>query len=335
MSMISPAIRIQELDDGQLEEFVDLWATQKSKLYVRVERVGGANDKGRDVIGFLTRRRHEGDWHLYQCKRKTVGSKLGLPEALLELGKVFYHHSEGAYATLPTKIVFVSPRGIVGSLMTLLQNPSTIAAALIGNWDNYCKSKITNVPVPLTDRLKVLIDGYDFANVEYLTAPMIVKDPDARPALVKVLGLVPEEAPPGAAPDSIQPEELEYVDQLRRVYAEAAGIDIKTADDILLHADHSQHFRDQRNRFFDAEFFQRFHRDSTPPEALAAFREDVYHGVIDVHRQRHPSRLDRLDAVMRHASTLPAGLIGRVVRVPVKQGMCHHLANEGRMKWTP
>ncbi|MFH0302965.1 hypothetical protein AAFX91_38565 [Bradyrhizobium sp. 31Argb] len=51
-SMRSPAIRIQELDDSQLEEFVDLWASQKSKLYVSVERVGGANDKGRDVIGF-------------------------------------------------------------------------------------------------------------------------------------------------------------------------------------------------------------------------------------------------------------------------------------------
>jgi hypothetical protein len=149
--------------------------------YLTVERVGGANDKGRDVIGFLTPSRHEGDWHLFQCKRKTRGAKLKLPEALLELGKVFYHHSEGAYATLPTKIVFVSPRGIVGPLMTLLHNPSTVAPALIGNWDSYCRDKITNVPVPLTDELKALIDGYDFANVEHLTAPLIVKDPAARP----------------------------------------------------------------------------------------------------------------------------------------------------------
>jgi hypothetical protein len=71
-----------------------------------------------------------------------------------------------------------------------------------------------------------------------------------------------------------------------------------TADDILLHAERSQHFRDQRNRFFDAQFFERFHRDSTPLEALATFRDDVYHGVIDVHRQNHPSRLERLDAVI-------------------------------------
>jgi hypothetical protein len=59
-SMTSLAIRIQELDDDHLEEFIDLWATQKSQQYLTVERVGGANDKGRDVIGFLSRRRHEG-----------------------------------------------------------------------------------------------------------------------------------------------------------------------------------------------------------------------------------------------------------------------------------
>lgn len=333
--MTSLAIRIQELDDDHLEEFIDLWATQKTQQYLSVERVGGANDKGRDIIGFLSRQRHEGDWHLYQCKRKTLRTKLGLPEALLELGKVFYHHSQGAYGTLPTKIVFVSPRGIVGTLMTLLHNPSTMAPALIANWNGYCKDKITNVPVPLTDELKALIDGYDFTNVEHLTAPLIVKDPAAHAGLVKLLDVVPGEAPSGVTPDSIQPEELEYVDQLRRVYSEAAGVEIRTADEILLHAEHAQHFRDQRTRYFDAEYFQRFHRDSTPPEALAAFRKDVYHGVIDVHRQNHSSRLERLDAVMRHASTLPAGLISRVVRVAVKQGMCHHLANEGKMKWIP
>jgi len=334
--MTSIAVRLRELDDDQLEEFVDLWATQKSSQYLSVERIGGANDKGRDVIGFLTASKHEGPWHLYQCKRKTRGVKLGLPEALLELGKVFYHHSEGAYRTLPMKIVFVSPRGLVGPLLTLIHNPSTLRSALIDNWDKYCADGITRLAkVPLSGELKALIEGYDFSKVDHLSTTQIVKDPAARPALVKVLGLIPDEAPRGVAPDAIQAEELEYVDQLRRVYGEASGVNFQTADEILSHTHHGEHFRDQRTRFFDAQHFQRFHRDSTPQEALAAFREDVYHGVIDVHRQTHTNRLERVDAVMRHASTLPAGLIGRVVRVPVKQGMCHDLANEGRMKWIP
>jgi hypothetical protein len=39
--------------------------------------------------------------------------------------------------------------------------------------------------------------------------------------------------------------------------------------------------------------------------------------------------------VMKHAGQTPISLLGRETRVPVRQGMCHHLANDGRMKWIP
>ena len=68
-----------------------------------------------------------------------------------------------------------------------------MAPALIANWNEYCKDKITNVPVPLTDELKALIDGYDFTNVEHLTAPLIAKDPAAHVGLIKLLDVVPGE----------------------------------------------------------------------------------------------------------------------------------------------
>ena len=115
----------------------------------------------------------------------------------------------------------------------------------------------------------------------------------------------------------------------------AGGGTIMSFDDILAHVDHGEHFRDQRTRFFEAASFKRFHRDNTAPGAIGTFEDDVYHGVIDVHRDRHETLLRRVDAVMKHASILPVSLIGRTVRVPVKQGNCHHLANDGRLKWAP
>jgi len=325
-----------EIDDTQLEEFIELWVERRSENYDRIERIGAANDKGRDVIGFLTRARHEGPWHLFQCKRKTRGGKLGKSEALGELGKVFFHHRQGAYKTLPEKYVFVAPRGVVGSLIDLINNPSTLATALIDGWDEYCSKSITRREmVTLTSEIRVAIESFDFARVEYLTAPMLVKDNAAGPALSKVLGLMPEEAPAGEAPEVIQPEEAHYVDQLCHIYAEVSGIAFASTDDVLAHADHGDHFRDQRTRFFEAASFKRFHRDNTAPGVLTTFEDDVYHGVIEVHRDRHESLLRRVDAVMKHASILPASLIGRTVRIPVKQGICHHLANEGRLKWAP
>jgi hypothetical protein len=325
-----------EIDDTQLEEFIELWVERASQQYHRVERIGAANDKGRDVIGFLSAARHEGPWHLYQCKRKTRGGKLGKGEGLAELGKVFFHHCQGAYRTLPEKYVFVAPRGIVGSLMDLINNPSTLAAALIDGWDEHCANSITRrETTPLSAEIRAAIEGFDFSRIEHLTAPMLVKDKAAGPALSKVLGLLPDEAPAGSAPQTIQPEEAEYVDQLRHVYGQASGAAFVTADDVLAHADHGDHLRDQRTRFFEAASFKRFHRDNPAPGALVTFEDDVYHGVIEVHRDRHETLLRRVNAVMKHASILPASLIGRSVRVPVKQGMCHHLANDGRLRWAP
>ncbi|MCC4295891.1 MULTISPECIES: ABC-three component system protein [Brevundimonas] len=333
--MTSLAIRLSELDDGQLEEFVEVWVERRESKYTQVERIGGPNDKARDVIGFYTADRHEGDWDLFQCKRKTLGSKLGRNEALLELGKMFHHHTQGAYTTLPVNFTFVSPRGIVGPLMDLLNNPTTLKAALLADWDTACKAKITaGKETPLTAELRAAITGYDFSKVTGLTAPLIVKDEHAKPALVQILKEMPGHAPQGQAPDIIEYGETEYLGQLRVVYGEAAGTDFTDNAAVLADATYGDQLRDQRTRYFEAEAFKRFHRDNTDKSLVVQFQNDVYHGVIDVHRQTTDTLLDRLGNVMKHAAGLNAAIAGRVARIPVVQGICHHLANDRRLKWT-
>jgi hypothetical protein len=330
------AIRLQEIDNAELEQFIEIWVERRSKRYASVERIGAANDKGRDVIGFLTDRKHEGDWDLFQCKRKTRGGALGTSEAMTELGKLFYHHLNGSYRTLPVSYIFVAPRGVVGPLRDLILNPSTIGPYLIEHWAKNCATKITGkTAAPMTPELQAAIEVYDFSRISYMTAPMIVKDPEAAPALSRVLGLLPEQAPRGSAPEDIQNEELFYIGQLVEVYSEASEGPFAGADAVLAHPIHGEHLRRQRTRFFEAASFSRFHRDNTAPGALETFQDDVYHGVIEVYAETHASRLIRVDAVMKHAGMLQTSLIGRLTREPVRQGMCHHLANEGRLKWIP
>lgn len=333
--MTSLAIRLAELDDGQLEEFIEIWVERREKAYVQVLRIGGAHDKGRDVIGFLTRDLHEGDWHLFQCKRKTLGAKLGKPEALVELAKVFFHHVNGSYDTLPTQVALVSPRGVVGPLLDLLTHSSRLKQTLIDEWDSVCAGKITaGQTVVITPAIRAAIDGYDFTRVTQLTATMIVKDPTAKASLVQILNELPGEAPSGVAPAKPKAIEREYLDQLRTVYAEAAGSTFQDVDAVFLDAEYGDHLRDQRTRYFEAEAFKRFHRDNTDRRLVGQFQDDIYQGVVDVHRETHPRLIDRLGAVMKHASGMDASILGRSARIPVKQGVCHHLANEGRLKWT-
>jgi hypothetical protein len=332
----NPSTRIVALEDDELEEFVELYAERKSKDYVEMTRVGAANDKGRDVIGFLSRARHEGEWDLYQCKRKVRGSKLRIGEAMTELGKVFHHHAAGAYATLPRRYVFVSPRGMDGSLGTLLENPSRIGKTLLETWDKHCRTKITaRNAVELTPEIRASIEGYDFSVVECLTATKLVKDPAARPALVQVLGLPPGEAPEGETPDEVSDAELTYISQLRDVYAGSAGSDFATLDDVFADARFGEHLRTQRYRYYQACTFRDFHRDNTAAKSVDVFKNDIYHLLIDVYNEAHPSPLARIDAVMKHTGAAPAGILGTMARAPVKQGTCHHLVSDGRIRWSP
>jgi hypothetical protein len=119
------------------------------------------------------------------------------------------------------------------------------------------------------------------------------------------------------------------------VYSETSANAFTGADAVLADPVHGEHLRRQRTRFFEAASFRRFHRDNTAPGALEIFQDDVYHGVIEVYVEAHVSRLSRVDAVMKHAGLLQTSLLGRLTREPVRQGICHHLANEGRLKWTP
>lgn len=48
--MTSLAVRLMEIDDTQLEEFIEVWVERRSQQYDRIERTGAANDKGRDVV---------------------------------------------------------------------------------------------------------------------------------------------------------------------------------------------------------------------------------------------------------------------------------------------
>src|SRR5262245_60783617 len=73
--------QIIALGYDELEKFVREWALQK-KEYKEVELFTGSGDMGRDVVGFLTKQRHEGAWHNYQCKQygKTLPTALGIRE---------------------------------------------------------------------------------------------------------------------------------------------------------------------------------------------------------------------------------------------------------------
>jgi hypothetical protein len=321
------------MDDDELERFVHSWLAKKRASYLASERFSGAGDKGRDVVAYLSASRMEGTWHNYQCKQ--LKKRLGEPDALLELGKIVAYSARGDFS-LPSKYVFVAPRGVVRGVQELIAHPERFRRRLLESWPEHVEKGISETPTPLTDQIKRAIARFDFREIYALDAAKLLKDDHIKAVLVEWFGEDPGRAPAGAAPVDVTYEEAPYVGQLLRVYGEAGGAVYLDPAQILADPDHGDHFRDQRTRYFDAAAFERYYRDNTPSDYVDLFRTDMYHGVIDTYRDTHMSALARVNRVMAQAaSTKPSGVLGEHSRVTVRQGYCHHFANEGVIDWAP
>jgi hypothetical protein len=329
MANISLERLVSAMDDSQLEEFVRRWVSKKQ--YHQVQRFSGPGDMGRDVVGYISAKRHEGPWHNYQCKQ--YGRTLPTQTGITELGKVLYFANAGEF-TPPTAFYFVAPRGINRNLRRYISKPQELKDALIGGWDKYCASSISEGQhCPLTSELRVFLEAWDFSAVSSISTDEILQDPASKPILRSWLDIDPGSPPLGTSPEVIEPHELPYIQQLVDAYSERACTVIDK-DSVQSHAEHSEHLKMQRERFFDAASFERFYRDNTMHEDIDLLRRDIRHGIAETHRATYPDTLGRIDAVMCHASTIQtSGVLARHALIPVRQGMCHHFANEGLLKW--
>lgn len=322
---------ILSLTDDELENFVREWTGHKRE-YTEIERFTGPGDRGRDVVGFLTNQRHEGPWHNYQCKQ--YGRTLQTVVGVREVGKVLYFSHCGEF-TAPTAYFFVAPRGVNRNLKRLIANPSQFRSELLEKWTDYCADEITEGKhIELDPGLRATIEAWDFSQIHSISVDVMLDDPASKPVLHSWFGADPGPPPAGQVPGELEAREMPYIRQLLDAYGEREKCSYKDYVAVKDHASHGEHLRMQRERFFDADAFSRFYRDNTMSEEIDLLRHDMLHGVVDTHRADHADSLTRVDAVMMQAANVhPSGGLAKYARVPVKQGICHHFANEGRLKW--
>lgn len=325
--------RFFELSPADLEAFVADWLDMRKDQYVDWTRCSGAGDGGRDVVGFETNNGYEGSWHNYQCK--LLRKNLSISDAVLELGKIFMHVAAGDF-TLPSKYVFVAPRGTVRTLSDLVRHPEKFRKTVVSEWDAVCRDHLVRgTAIALTPEIRALIDAFDFTGVSILDGAKLVAQPDIYPALVRRFGADPGPPPPPEALPDVGLDEAPYLGQLAAAYGARAQIAGATADDILRHPKFGQQMRDQRVRYFHASTFGRFYRNRVFKEVLVAFDDEIYHGVAATHADdRHRDALDQINAVMSFVPLLPlTGPLGNHASPMVKQGTCHRFANEGILPW--
>lgn len=326
------AVQICALPPDDLEDFVNDWLAQRCKDYNAHELWRGTGDMGRDVTGYVTDKRMEGPWDNFQCKQ--LSAKLSESAAFIELGKIFMHSAAGAYS-LPRSYTFVAPRGVVRRVQHFIAHPEQFRKAFLDKWDtNIAGQLVDNQTIPLSPAIEAKIKALDFTHIHWLDATRLVSDRACKPVLVEWFGDDPGRSPRGIVPTEIQDSESAYIGQLLKLYEEKGTGTYPDAASALACPESGQHLRDQRTRFFDSMAFDRFYRDSTPDDYLSTFKDEIYHGVVDIHGEVHADGMTKLSKVMQQAAVLqPSGVLGKHAGTQVKQGTCHQFANEGLLPW--
>ena len=337
---VHPLDRLNSFSADEFERFVLEWAqgylSRKVPDVYQVQQRGGAGDKGRDIVVWFGApddlHRH---WHLHQCKR--YGVRLGPGPAAAELAKVLYFAARGDY-TLPSRYWFVTLKGVTGDLQDLVDTPEKLKAFVIKHWDKYCADRITSThTIALEGELRQFVEATDFAFVR-VKQPLELIDEHRQTdyhALVFGGPLVDRPRPP-EPPSLVAAKERRYVGQLFDVIGELTGQAVASESDFNGHRPSVDLYSRSRISFYSAEGLKELARDNMDwaeffDDLLGQFRDGLYHTYVGP----AANGLARLSATVRaaQAQQIPGHVLERHMTPLDREGVCHHLANDGSVAW--
>lgn len=334
--LIPPQQQIVLYSPEQWEGFIHEWAHFcLKKQYLLVRRFTGAGDRGVDVAGFTDAQKLQGVWDNYQCKH--YDDALTPTDVWPEIGKIIWYSFNKEYRA-PRRCCFVAPFGAGTKLTGYFGDVAKLKAQFIENWDKYVRNNVTDKQeLALEGELLAYVNQFDFSIFDATTSLQIIEDHKQCPFHAARFGgglqPRPESAPP---PAEIAASESRYIAQLLGAYADHAKQDVPDVATLKSMPKLHGHFTRSREAFYQAEGLRVFARDTVPPGTFESLQEDIYTGVIDTHDASHPDAFKRVCEVTQAARNLQLTSNALLTRTKPKDrdGICHQLANEDRLKWT-
>jgi hypothetical protein len=333
---IPPQQQLLLYSADQWEGFVQEWAHYCLKaIYCQVQGFSGPGDRGIDIAGFTDADKLNGVWDNYQCKH--YDHALHPRDAFPEIGKLLLYTFTEQFR-VPRRYYFVAPKGAGTSLNAYLANAPKLSQVLVEKWDKYCRKKITSTQeIPLEGKFLDYVQAFDFTIFEAKTSLQLVDDHKSCPChTARFGGGLPPRPDPTAPPEVIAPTESRYVEQLFKAYADRTKKAVSDALGLKQHPQLREHFLRQRVSFYHAESLRVFARDSVPPGTFESFQEEIYTGVVDTHDAAFPDGYERVVAVTKAARDMQITSNALITRAKPqdRDGICHQLANEDRLRWT-
>lgn len=335
--IVSATERVSLMSSDEYEKFILEWVFGVlTPKYQRIRSFAGAGDKGRDIVGYYPDRSID----IYQCKH--YDSKIAPTTLYVELGKICYYTYTEQYP-IPKKYYIVAPQGCGPTLLDMIAKPETINQKLITHWDTHCKKGITKTTdVELNGEFKSYVENFDFSIVTDISPIELIEQHKTTQFHVLRFGggikkyreLIPVPDP------NIQPREQIYTTSLFEVYAQETGAVITNIVELQNNnTNHFEHFIMQRNSFYCVESLEKFSRDNFPdadPLPFQELKDDAYQVLYPTLklRENDPGFTRVLLAAQTiNAQSFANNPLSQEMRPLDKNGLCHHLINDERIKW--
>ncbi|MBF4161601.1 hypothetical protein ISG29_07845 [Nocardioides sp. CBS4Y-1] len=332
---VPPAQRIFFYSSGDWEEFIKEWALGLHESYTQVKRLGGSGDQGIDVAGFKSDAGLEGPWDCFQGKH--YAGPIAPSDAWPEILKMFVHVDAGDYV-LPDSYRFLAPQGCGTSLNRLLSKPTKLRVKFLEAIADGT-SLTSGMDAALLSRVRKLAEESDFSMFKSVELHEALAVHQTTAYYVARFGGAHLPAPSAFSepPKELGDHEVNYVSELRKVYAESCSDDLTDAATFGSHPRFGDHFKRQRYSFYAAESLRMDARDAVPEGTFERLQDDVHDGVIETSSAEHGSGMKRLTAVLEHSTLvdLTSHPLVSWAGPQARKGICHQLANDERLTWTP
>lgn len=334
-SYIEPLDMLSLFDDTKFEKFVLQWADEYLKThYDSVEGRGGAGDKGRDVVAWVQSKGIPNrQYDNYQCKH--YNRPLMPSQIWAELAKLCHYCFTGEI-TVPRRYVLVTSKGVGSALMDLIASPVKMKEELIKNWkeENLAKAG-KDIPKSLDGAFKAYVESFDFSIVEALQPEELIKQHQHTSYHGLVFGITVRErkalSPPASIDDA---KERTYIKLALEAYADHLGKSGCSLADLTAYPLLAKNLARARVCFYSAESLKEFSRDNFPDDTpFEELLDQFDDGTNATYSQDHPSGYARMLKVCEVAAQIQidSGYLKHELRQSDRTGMCHHLANEGRI----
>lgn len=322
--------QISTMSADDWEEFIEEWMSHKSSDYYDFERLGGAGDQGRDVVGYVDNPvgKNAYVWDNYQCKH--YAAPLSPAKIWKEIGKICYYSFTKDYP-FPRKYYFIAPLGVGTKLSNLLKNPEGLKKQLFENWESYCKNGITGISeIELTAELKAYIGSLDFSAFDKIaTIKIIIEHSKTQFHVVRFGVPLPERPITPEVSKNVGSREITYVKKLLSAYDSHAEEEITEVSEANKFKVYKNHLQRSREDFANAEALRNFSRDTMPNGSFASIQKQVKSGISDILDSSYASGFDKVKEAVSEAKKLqlPITPLTSCITVNDRGGICHQLAN--------